>query len=49
MHRIRPGEQTIKIIVPRKPVRGGIDPNSLMIDLRLDDNMMQLDGEEGQI
>ena len=44
MHRIRSGEQTIKVNVPRKPDRGGIDPNNLMIDLRRDDNMMQLDG-----
>lgn len=43
MHRIRSGEQLIKVTVPRKPVRGGIDPNYLMIDLRLDDNIMQLD------
>jgi ABC-2 type transport system permease protein len=49
MHRIRSGEQTIKVTVPRKPERGGIDPNHLMIDLRLDDNMIQLDGEESQI
>ncbi len=40
MHRIRSGEQTIKVTVPRKPERGGIDPNHLMIDLRLDDNIM---------
>ncbi|HMJ69039.1 MAG TPA: M1 family aminopeptidase [Cyclobacteriaceae bacterium] len=43
MHRIQSGEQTIIITVPRKPERGGIDPNSLMIDVRLDDNIMQLD------
>ncbi|MDO1450791.1 ABC transporter permease [Rhodocytophaga aerolata] len=47
MHRIQSGEQTIQVIVPRKPQRGGIDPNHLMIDLRLDDNMRQLDGEAG--
>jgi ABC-type transport system involved in multi-copper enzyme maturation permease subunit len=40
MHRIRSGQQTIKIIVPRKPVIGGIDPNNLMIDLRREDNNM---------
>lgn len=45
MHRIHTGEQTIIVTVPRKPNRGGIDPNHLMIDLRLDDNMIQLDGE----
>jgi ABC-type transport system involved in multi-copper enzyme maturation permease subunit len=44
MHRIRSGEQTIKVIVPRKPERGVIDPNYQMIDLRLDDNSMQLGG-----
>jgi len=46
MHHIRSGEQTIKVTVPRKPDRGVIDPNNnLMIDLRLDDNMMRLDRE----
>jgi ABC-type transport system involved in multi-copper enzyme maturation permease subunit len=45
LHCIRSGEQTIKVTVPRKPDRGGIDPNSLMIDLRLDDNVMHLEGE----
>jgi ABC-2 type transport system permease protein len=45
MHRIRSGEQTIKVTVPRKPDRGGIDPNNLMIDVRRDDNMMQRTGE----
>ncbi|WP_299825692.1 M1 family aminopeptidase [uncultured Pontibacter sp.] len=44
MHRIQSGEQTIKVTVPRKPDRGGIDPNHLMIDLRLDDNIMQTGG-----
>jgi ABC-2 type transport system permease protein len=45
IHRIRSGKQTIKVTVPRKPERGGIDPNFLMIDLRLDDNTMQLEGK----
>lgn len=40
MHRVKSGEQTIKVIVPRKPDRGIIDPNNLTIDIRLDDNMM---------
>lgn len=43
LHRIRSGEQTIKVTVPRKPERGGIDPNHLMIDLRLEDNLMPLE------
>lgn len=45
MHRIRSGEQTIKVTVPRKPERGGIDPAHLMIDLRFEDNIMQLNEE----
>jgi len=44
MHRIRSGEQTITVTVPRKPDSGGIDPDYLMIDLRLDDNVMHLGG-----
>ena len=44
MHKIRSGEQVIKVIVPRKPQSGGIDPNFLMIDLRIDDNIISLDG-----
>ncbi|GAB3163360.1 ABC transporter permease/M1 family aminopeptidase [Telluribacter humicola] len=39
MHRIHSGKQTITVRVPRKPDRGGVDPNHLMIDLRRDDNM----------
>ncbi|HEX9980231.1 MAG TPA: M1 family aminopeptidase [Flavobacterium sp.] len=46
MHRFRSGEQTIQIIVPRKPDSGGIDPNYLMIDLRLEDNILQWDKKE---
>jgi aminopeptidase N len=45
MHRIRSGEQTINVTVPRKPGSGGIDPNNLMIDLRRDDNVVELEGE----
>jgi hypothetical protein len=29
-HRVRPGTQTITVIVPDKPARGGIDPYSLL-------------------
>ena len=43
MHRIRSGDQTIEITVPRKPGRGGIDPNNLMIDIRRDDNIIYLE------
>jgi hypothetical protein len=45
MHRIQSGDQTIKVTVPRKPERGGIDPNNLMIDLRRDDNIIHIEGE----
>jgi ABC-2 type transport system permease protein len=45
MHRIGSGEQTITLTVPRKPERGGIDPNYLMIDLRREDNVVKLRGE----
>ncbi|MES2892729.1 MAG: hypothetical protein V4725_11965 [Bacteroidota bacterium] len=44
-HRLRSGDQVIQVTVPRKPTRAGIDPNFLMIDLRRDDNMIQLDEE----
>lgn len=44
LHRIRNGEQTIKLTVPRKPALGGIDPNFLLIDLRQDDNLVQVKG-----
>lgn len=44
MHRIRSGEQTIKVTLPQKPDRGGIDPNYLMIDLRLEDNIIHPGG-----
>jgi hypothetical protein len=29
-HRVRPGTQTITVMVPRKPARGGIDPYNLL-------------------
>jgi hypothetical protein len=37
-HRIRAGKQQIKITVPGKPARAGIDPSHLLIDPKLDDN-----------
>jgi ABC-2 type transport system permease protein len=41
-HRIRSGEQTIRITVPRRPGRAGIDPNYLLIDFELDDNTKRI-------
>jgi ABC-2 type transport system permease protein len=38
-HRIRSGEQTIRVMVPREPARAGIDPHHLLIDLESDDNV----------
>ncbi|MGH2397926.1 MAG: ABC transporter permease/M1 family aminopeptidase, partial [bacterium] len=38
-HRIRSGEQTITVTVPRKPTRAGIDPYHLLIDWETDDNV----------
>ncbi len=38
-HRIRSGEQTITVTVPRKPFQAGIDPNRLLIDLEMGDNV----------
>ncbi|RNI23559.1 ABC transporter permease/M1 family aminopeptidase [Rufibacter latericius] len=37
-HRLRSGQQTITVMVPRKPSRAGIDPNHLLIDLDMEDN-----------
>ncbi len=37
-HRIRAGEQTITVTVPRRPARAGIDPAHLLIDPETGDN-----------
>ncbi|HET7692029.1 MAG TPA: M1 family aminopeptidase [Gemmatimonadota bacterium] len=39
-HRIRRGEQTIRITVLREPARAGIDPNRKLIDRQRDDNVL---------
>jgi ABC-2 type transport system permease protein len=38
-HRIRSGQQTITVTVPRKPTRAGIDPEKLLIDLDTENNI----------
>ncbi|AYA35997.1 hypothetical protein D3Y59_02350 [Hymenobacter oligotrophus] len=38
-HRIRSGQQTISVTVPRKPARAGIDPYLLLVDLDGDNNV----------
>jgi hypothetical protein len=42
MHRMGSGMQTIKVTVPRKPARAGIDPNYLLIDWERDDNVEEI-------
>ena len=42
MHRIRSGEQTITVTVPRRPARAGIDPYHLLIDLETGDNYAEI-------
>ncbi len=39
-HRIRSGEQTIHVTVPREPARAGIDPYRKLIDRRGNDNVV---------
>jgi hypothetical protein len=39
-HRIRSGEQTIRITVPREPARAGIDPYRKLFDRQRDDNVV---------
>jgi aminopeptidase N len=42
VHRVRSGEQRITVTVPRKPVRAGIDPRSLLIDVEATDNLREI-------
>ncbi|MGH7491934.1 MAG: ABC transporter permease [bacterium] len=42
MHRIRSGEQTITVTVPREPADAGIDPYHLLIDLERFDNVEEV-------
>ena len=37
-HRVRSGEQTIRVTVPGRPARAGIDPRHLLIDTDTEDN-----------
>ncbi len=48
-HRIRSGKQTIKVTVPGKPARAGIDPYNLLIDSNTDNNAKVIkSGNEGK-
>ncbi|MDX1394501.1 MAG: hypothetical protein R3195_08920 [Gemmatimonadota bacterium] len=42
MHRIRSGPQTIAVTVSGRPARAGIDPRHLLIDVRPDDNVVDI-------
>ena len=42
MHRIRTGEQTITVTVPREPSDAGIDPYHLLIDMERFDNVEEV-------
>ncbi|HEX7120488.1 MAG TPA: ABC transporter permease subunit [Longimicrobiales bacterium] len=43
LHRVRSGEQTITVTVPREPARAGIDPYHLLIDLEMADNIGEVE------
>jgi hypothetical protein len=43
-HRIRGGQQTITVTVPRAPARAGIDPYRKLIERERDDNVAELAG-----
>jgi hypothetical protein len=49
-HRIGSGKQTIILHVSEQPSRAGIDPNHLMIDLEMDDNVkkVKIEGVKGE-
>lgn len=46
MHRISSAKETITVMVPRKPARAGIDPYHLLIDLKMDDNIKEVEIED---
>lgn len=42
-HRIRTGNQTLRIIVPHKPSRAGVDPNRKLIERDRGDNVVEVE------
>ena len=42
MHRVRSGEQRITVTVPKEPGRAGVDPRNLLIDVKTDDNLKEM-------
>jgi ABC-2 type transport system permease protein len=47
-HRIRSGEQTITIAVPRPPARAGIDPDHVLLDREPENNVAEVRGPEAR-
>lgn len=45
-HRIRNGEQTIRIVVPQEPSRAGVDPNGKLIETERGDNVVEVEAKE---
>ncbi|HJQ37692.1 MAG TPA: hypothetical protein VKB93_11190 [Thermoanaerobaculia bacterium] len=43
-HRIRSGQQTIRIVVPQKPSRAGVDPLRKLIERERGDNVVEVEG-----
>ncbi len=43
MHRIRSGEQRITMTVQKEPAQAGINPRNLLIDVKPDDNIKEID------
>jgi hypothetical protein len=46
-HRIRSGDQTITVSVPRKPASAGIDPNYLLMNVETGDNIRSVTATSG--
>lgn len=42
MHRVRSGEQRIKLTVQGEPARAGLDPRNLLIDVEAEDNLAEV-------
>jgi ABC-2 type transport system permease protein len=41
-HKIQSGKQTVKFFVKEKPSTAGIDPKTLLIDRKPNDNMVEV-------
>jgi hypothetical protein len=45
-HRIRSGKQTIRVTLPSRPTRAGIDPRLLLVDWATEDNVERVTVKE---